>query len=323
MAKAFVLVEHRQGSIRDATFECVALARELQSEAGLEPVAVVLGGAAAPFAAALSKRLPETILVEHPELEDFRYETYAAVLRDLIERERPLVIIAPHSAFGMELVPRLSAELNRPCATDCTAVTMEGGALAVLRSVHNGKINERLAFAPSGGYFVTVRAGSYAAAAEEERPGAIREHPCPALPSAPRTEHRGYRETAAGAVDISQAPFIIAIGRGIKDAENIPKVQTLADRLGAVLACSRPVVDKKWLGKERQVGTSGRTVKPKAYIALGISGAFQHVAGIKSAGVFIAVNRDPKAPIFRAADFGVTEDLFKIVDALAEKIGAN
>jgi electron transfer flavoprotein alpha subunit len=321
MAKVFVLVEHRRGSIREATFECVTLARELQTAAGLEPAAVVIGSGVAPFAETLAADRPETIVVDDPSLEHFRFETYAAVLRDLIERETPLLVIAPHSAFGMELVPRLSAELARPCATDCVAVGMDGGALAATRSVYNGKIDERLAFAPAGGYFATVRAGSYAPA-DPAGTGAIRAHACPAPPAAWRTEHRGYRETAAGAVDITQAPLLLAIGRGIKDAENIPKAQALADRLGAVLACSRPVVDKKWLGKERQVGTSGRTVKPKVYLALGISGAFQHIAGIKGPGVFIAVNRDPKAPVFRAADFGVVEDMFKIIDALAEKLGA-
>ncbi len=321
MAKVFVLVEHRQGSIREATFECVTLARELHASAGLEPAAVVVGSGVAAFADTIAAYLPETIVVDDPALERFRYETHAAALRDLIEREAPLLVLAPHSAFGMELVPRLSAELGRPCATDCVEVAMAEGGLSAVRSVYNGKILERLAFAPAGGYFATVRSGSYAPAATAGA-GSIRAHACPAMPATPRTEHRGYRETAAGEVDITQAPMLLAIGRGIKDVENVPKAQALADRLGAVLACSRPVVDKKWLGKERQVGTSGRTVKPKVYIAFGISGAFQHLAGVKSPGVFIAVNRDPKAPVFRAADFGVVEDMFKIMDALAEKLGA-
>ncbi len=321
MAKAFVLVEHRQGSIREATFECVTLARELQASSGIEPAAVVIGSGAAGLAAALAAYLPETILIEDPALEHFRYESYAAVLRDLIEKEAPLVVVAPHSAFGMELMPRLSAELGRPCATDCVEIRMDGGALSVLRSIHNGKIRERLSFAPAGGYFATLRSGSYPAAAPGPA-GAVRPRPCPALPGAWRTEHRGYREAASGTVDITQAQLLVSIGRGIKDAENIPKAQALADKLGGVLACSRPVVDKKWLGKERQVGTSGRTVKPKVYLALGISGAFQHLAGVKAPGVFIAVNRDPKAPVFRAADYGVVEDMFKVIDALAEKLGA-
>jgi electron transfer flavoprotein alpha subunit len=322
MARVFVVVEHRQGAIRDATFELVTLARELESAFGLEPAAVVIGHDVKPFAAILSKYLGETIVIEHEALADFRYETYAAVLKDLILKETPLVTLAPHSAFGMELLPRLSVEVGRPCATDCVKVEMDGESLVVVRSIYNGKINSRLAFGSSGGYLVTVRAGSYAPAAEAAGAGSIREYPCPAFGAAFGTEFLGYREAAAGAVDISQAPFLLSVGRGIKDAENIAKIEELAAKLGAVLACSRPVVDKKWLGKERQVGTSGRTVKPKVYLAMGISGAFQHLAGIKGSGVFIAINRDPKAPIFRAADYGVVEDLFKIVDALKEKLGS-
>ena len=322
MAKVFVVVEHRQGAIRDATFELVTLARELERGYGLEPVAVVIGHRVRPIAATLAKYVPETIVVDGEALENFRYETYAAALKDILEKETPLVTMCPQSAFGMELFPRLSVETGRPCATDCVKVEMDCLNLVVVRSIYNGKINSRLVFGASGGYLVTVRAGSYAPAAEGGAAGTIRDYPCPVFRSPFRTEFLGYREAASGAVDISQAPFLLSIGRGIKDVENIRKVEELAEKMGAVLSCSRPVVDKKWLGKERQVGTSGRTVKPKVYLAMGISGAFQHLAGIKGSGVFIAVNRDPKAPIFRAADYGIVEDMFKIVDALKEKLGS-
>jgi len=322
MAKVFVVVEHRQGVMRDATFELISLARELQSTSGLDPAAVVIGHGVRAFAGILSKYVPRTIVVESETLADFRYETYAAALKDVLEKETPLVTLCPQSAFGMELFPRLSVESERPCATDCIKVEMDGAGLSVVRSIYNGKIHSRSTFASSGGYLVTVRSGSYAPAAEAGSAGTVEDYPC-ALSKAPfKTEFLGYREAEAGAVDISQSPFLVSVGRGIKDAENIPKAQELADRLGAVLSCSRPVVDKKWLGKERQVGTSGRTVKPKVYIALGISGAFQHLAGIKGSGVFIAVNRDARAPIFGAADYGVVEDMFKIIDALKEQIGS-
>ena len=322
MARVFIIVEHRQGAIRDATFELVTLARELHVKFGLEPAALVIGSGVKRFAETLSAYLPETIVVEHEMLADFRYETYAAVLRDIIEKETPLLTLCPQSAFGMELAPRLSVELSRPCATDCVRVEMDGPRLVVVRSVYNGKINSSLSFASAGGYLATVRSGSYAPAAEAGSAGTIREYPCPPFGAHFKTEFRGYREAASGAIDITQAPFILSVGRGIKDVEHISKAEELAAKLGAVLACSRPVVDKKWLGKERQVGTSGRTVKPKVYLALGISGAFQHLAGVKGSGVFIAVNRDPKAPIFRAADYGVVEDLFKVMDALMERLGS-
>lgn len=322
MPKLFVVVEHRSGTVKDTTFELVSLARELAGASGLEPAAVVVGHGVEAVAETLARYVPRVVVVEDAALADFRYETHAAVLRDLLEREAPLLTLAPHSAFGMELFPRLSVETDRPCATDCIRLRLEEPGLSVTRSVYSGKIHAHAALGPAAGYLATVRAGSYPAASEAGGAGAVERHPCPALAEPFRTEHLGYREAAASAVDISQAPFIVAVGRGIKDEENIPRVQELADRLGAVLACSRPVVDKKWLEKERQVGTSGRTVRPKAYLALGISGAFQHMAGIKGPGVLIAVNKDPKAPIFAAADYGVVEDMFKIIDALKAEAGA-
>jgi len=322
MSKVFVIVEHRGGVIKDTTFELVSLARELAAHSGLQPAAVVIGHGVAGIADTLSRYLPRVIAVDSEPLAAFRYETHGAVLEDVLEKEAPLLALCPHTPFGMELFPRLSVEVGGPCATDCTRVALEGDAVSVVRSVFAGKVHSRSTLAPASGYLATVRSGSYPPAPEAGAAGTVEAHPCPALPASFRTEFLGYREAAAGAVDLSQSPFIVAIGRGIKDAENIPQVQELADRLGAALACSRPVVDKKWLDKERQVGTSGRTVKPKVYLALGISGAFQHLAGIKGSGVLIAVNRDPKAPIFAAADYGVVEDMFKVIDALKAQTGS-
>ncbi len=322
MPKVLIVVEHRCGTVKDATFELVTLARKLADASGLEPAAVVIGHQVAALADTLARYLPRVVAVDAEPLADFRYETHAAVLGDILETEAPLLTLAPHTAFGMELFPRLSVESGFPCATDCMEVDTEGSGISVTRSVYSGKVLSRATLASAAGYLATVRSGSYPAAVEAGSPGAVEQRPCPAFPTPLRTEHLGYREAAAAAVDISQAPLIVAVGRGIKDADNIPQAQELADRLGAVLACSRPVVDKKWLDKERQVGTSGRTVKPKAYLAFGISGAFQHMAGIKGPGVLIAVNKDPKAPIFAAADYGVVEDMFKIIDALKAEAGA-
>lgn len=322
MSKVLIVVEHRAGTVKDTTFELVSLGRRLAEASGSEPAAVVIGHGIADVARTLARWLPRVIAVEGEALADFRYETHAVALKDVLEREKPLLALAPHTAFGMELFPRLSVECGRPCVTDCIEVGIEGAEVTAARSVYSGKVHARAALAPADGYLATVRSGCYPGAAEAGTPGTVETHPCPALPADLRTEHLGYREAATGAVDITQASLIIAIGRGIKDEENIPQVQALAERLGGVLACSRPVVDKKWLDKERQVGTSGRTVKPKAYLALGISGAFQHMAGIKGGGVLIAVNKDPKAPIFGAADYGVVEDMFKIVDALKAQAGA-
>lgn len=320
MAKVIIVAEHRRGEIRDATFELITLARKLNDRFGLEPAVLLLGKDVAGFAEKLARYVPEVVKVENTALENFQYPPYSRVLADFFEKEDPLVTLCPHSAFGMELFPRLAVETGRPCATDVVDVEFEGEELICVRSVYNGKINSRLAFAGSAGYLLTVRTGSCEAAEEAASKGDVREFPYPDLPGSFESEFVEYREAPAGAVDITQAPVLIAVGRGIKDEDNVSKAQELAEAMGAVLACSRPVVDKKWLGKERQVGTSGSTVKPRVYIAMGISGAFQHTAGIKGAGVFIAVNRDPKAPIFRVADYGVVEDIFKVMEAMRERL---
>lgn len=322
MSKLLIVAEHREGVLKDATFELISLARELEASAGLQPVALVVGHDVGALAETLSRYVPRTLVVDAEPLAHFRYETHAPVLRAVLEQEAPLLALAPHSAFGTELFPRLSVETDRPCATDCIRVEMTDGAPSVVRSVYNGKIHARSTFAPAGGYLLTVRGGSHPAATEAGGTGSVEAFTAPELPTAPRTEFLGYRKADAGGVDLTQAPFIIAVGRGIKDEENLTRVQALADRMGAVLACSRPVVDKKWMEKDRQVGTSGHTVKPKAYLAMGISGAFQHMAGIKGGGVLIAVNRDAKAPVFATADYGVVEDMFKIIDALKAETGA-
>jgi electron transfer flavoprotein alpha subunit len=167
---------------------------------------------------------------------------------------------------------------------------------------------------------VTLRAGAFPVMEKEPLSGEIVSVPSLLTDESLARRFLEYMEAAAGDVDITQADILIAIGRGIKDAENIPLVKELADSMGGVLACSRPVVDKKWLPKSSQVGTSGKTVKPKVYVAIGISGAFQHVAGMKGAGTIIAINKDPKAPIFGVAQYGIVADLFKIIPVIKEKI---
>jgi len=167
-----------------------------------------------------------------------------------------------------------------------------------------------------------MRAGSFSADIEAGYEPEVVSIASPLTAEIAARRFLAYVEAAVGEVDITQADILVSVGRGIGDAEHIPEAEALAKALGATLSCSRPVVDKKWLPKERQVGTSGKTVKPKVYIALGISGAFQHVAGMKNAGTIIAVNKDPKAPIFNVADYGIVEDLFKILPVLTEKVRA-
>ena len=207
-----------------------------------------------------------------------------------------------------------------PLSTDCINVNLEGDRLTATRQMYGGKVNAEVSFVPARQYMVTLRSGSFPAEGDTNKGGKIEK-----LSLAPTGTERKkiieYIEAAVGAVDITQADILVSVGQGIGDIKNMPVVEELVASLGATLSCSRPVVDRKWLSKERQVGTSGKTVKPKVYLAIGISGAFQHVAGIKGSTI-IAINKDPKAPIFRVADYGIVGDLLQVVPILKEKVNA-
>jgi electron transfer flavoprotein alpha subunit len=207
-----------------------------------------------------------------------------------------------------------------PLATDCVEIASEDGRPVVTRQIYGGKLFSKISFKDSEGYLLTLRPGAFLPEALEARKGEVIRHDVPPdLPKA-RRQFVEFVDTGAGDIDITQADLLVSLGRVIGEEENIGALKELADLMGGTLSCSRPVVDKNWLPKYHQVGTSGKSVKPKIYLAFGISGAFQHVAGIAGAGTVIAVNKDRKAPIFRIADYGVVDDLFNVVNALKEKL---
>lgn len=260
------------------------------------------------------------MIVDDARLEDFNAEAYQKVLSHLISERKPLLTLIGHTSFGIDLAPSLATELNVPLATDCIDVDFEGKKPIVVRQVYGGKVNVKASLRTSESYIVTLRPATFEVQEAEPLGGEIIETPSPLKEEIPYKKFIEYFEPPAGEVDITAADILVAVGRGIKDTENMPIVEKLAEALGGALACSRPIVDKGWLPTDRQVGTSGKTVKPKLYMAVGISGAFQHVSGMKNSDLVIAINRDPKAPIFRAADYGVVEDLFKVVPALTNRI---
>lgn len=318
MAKIFVLAEHRKGSLRDITWEMLTKGRELASSSGAELIAVLLGHGVRDFAEELAQRAEQVLLVEDERLENFNGEIYQGVLARLINEYKPELTLIGHTSCGMELAPSLATQLELPLSTDCIDLRLEAGKLTTIRQKYAGKVNSEVSFPGARQYMVTVRAGSFPMEGDGTHGGEIKSMDLP-------VEETGYKrfieyiEAASGEVDITQADILVSVGRGIGDSKNIPLVSELVEALGGTLSCSRPVVDKKWLPKERQVGTSGKTVKPKIYIAIGISGAFQHIAGIKG-GTIIAINKDPKAPIFRVADYGIIGDLFKVVPLLKGKV---
>jgi len=320
MKELFVLAEHRRGELRDVTFEMLTKGRELSQKINVDSTAVLLGHNVKEFAKSLADQAKRVLIVDDARLENFNAETYQKVLSHLISERKPLLTLIGHTAYGVDLAPSLAAELNVPLATDCVDVNFEEEKLVVVRQVYGGKVNVKASLRTSESYLVTLRPATFEAQEVKPLGGEIIEVPSPLKEDIPYKRFVEYFEPPAGEVDITAADVLVAVGRGIRDAENVPIVEKLAEALGGVVACSRPIVDKGWLPSDRQVGTSGKTVKPKLYVAIGISGQFQHVSGMKNADLIIAINKDPKAPIFRTADYGVVEDLFKVVPTLTNRI---
>lgn len=319
MKELFVLAEHRQGEMRDVTFELLSGGAKLASKMGGRLTAVVFGSGMDSLVDSLKPWAHQIVAVEDERLKDFNADVYQKVLVSLIKKYQPVLTLIPQSGFGVDLAPSLAVELDLPLTTDCYEIDVRDGSFVAFRQMYGGKVNAEIDFVEAPGSIVTVRSSSFAV----EETGLSAEV---IQMDSPLTEDIAYRkfvayvEAAVGEIDITQANIVIGIGRGIKEKENFTIVENLAKSLGGVLACSRPVVDAGWLPKDRQVGSSGKTIKPKLYIALGISGAFQHVSGMKGAETVIAVNKDGNAPIFGVADYGIVGDLFKVVPVLTEKI---
>lgn len=321
MAEIHVLAEHRQGQFREITFEMLTKARELAGGVNAELCAIILGKDIKEQAKSLAEYANKVIVVENERLEHFNSDIYQKAISAIIHERRPLLTLIGHTSYGLELAPRLAASMAIPLATDCIDVAFEGDGLVVTRQIYGGKVNAKGVLRKSDSYMVTIRQAAFQAK-KPETPvnGQIIAVPYPVKEEMTAKTFIQYVPPPPGGVDITSADVLVGIGRGIKDISNIPLAEELAKSLGGVLACSRPIVDKGWLPTDRQVGTSGKTVKPKLYIALGISGAFQHVLGMKNSDLIIAVNKDQKAPIFSFSDYGVAEDLFKVVPALNRKI---
>lgn len=321
MAGIFVLTEHRQGQVRDITYEMLTKARELAAKASVEVIAIMLGKNVKEHAKAIAEYAKSVLVVEDERLENFNSEPYRTILTKLIAEHKPMLLMMGHTSYGVDLAPRLAAALNLPLATDCIDLIFEGDTLKVTRQMYGGKVNVSVTVRKAETYVATVRQATFAP--QKPTPpetGQITEIPSPLTEEIQEKRFIQYLLPPPGGVDITAAEKLVGVGRGIKDAANIQIVEQLAKTMGAVVSCSRPIVDKGWLPTDRQVGTSGKTVKPKLYLAVGISGAFQHILGMKSSDLIIAINKDPKAPIFSFADYGIVDDLFKVVPALNNKI---
>jgi electron transfer flavoprotein alpha subunit len=319
MDEILVLAEHRNGEVRDITFEMLTLADRLGRENNLTVTVLFLGHEASDLSERVKAACDLILLIEHPELANYNSDQYLSAMETVVKNRKPVLTLIGHTTMGMDLAPALSTRLSIPLVTDCVDVNLVEGRIEILRQIYGGKVNAQLVMKQSDQYLISLRTGSFEGEAEQGKSGNVE-----TLPSPPWTNLKGrrflrYLEAELGDVDIAAADILVSIGRGIGKKENIPIIQDFADLIGATLSCSRPVADEEWLPKSRQVGTSGKTVRPKIYIALGISGAYQHQAGMKNADTIIAVNKDPKAPIFNVAHYGIVEDLFKVLPVLSEK----
>ena len=319
MYDIYILIEHRQNEIRDISFELLACGRKLAEEHNSTVTAVVLGYNTEKIVEKIESQAHKIIVFDNEVFKEFNAETYQIALADLIQKNNPFLFLIGHTAFGMDLCPALGTQLNIPFTTDCLDVEISDNNLRVVRHMFDGKLAAKVLLRENPSYMLTVRAGCFPAA-ESNLKTEINKLDSPVSETPDYRKFVEYIEAVAGDVDITKSDIVIGIGRGIKEQDNLAMIEEFAAAIGGVVACSRPIVDADWLPKDRQVGSSGKVIKPKLYIAIGISGAFQHVAGMKGAETIVAINKDANAPIFHEADYGIVDDLFKVIPALKEKI---
>lgn len=315
-----VVVEHLEGRTAEVTFELLARARALAAGTGGRVVAIAAGEDLKPVVDTLGAA-DVVVACRHAALAHYAPEPYQRTLASILTARRPRLTLVANTAMGMDLAAGLSGALGWPLVAYCRDVRVEGERVLATSQIYGGKILAEAAIeAPSA--LVAMLAG--ATPAEGGRAGgtcAI-EEVTPPLEGTARVRFRRLIQPEAGDVDIGREPVLVSVGRGIQSRDNIPMVQELAAALGGTIAASRPIVDQGWLPKTRQVGKSGMTVKPKLYLAVGISGAPEHLEGMRGAELVVAINSDPNAPIFDIAHYGVTADLFDVVPALTDKIRA-
>ncbi len=319
MGDVLVLAEHRQGALRDISFEMMAIAPKVAEAMGGEVKVLLLGSGMEEMAKKMSGYGVKVIVADDPLFENFNAEKYQKALSALLDDMKPAVFMTGQTAHGVDFMPALAVEKKLPYVAEAIDLNYEDGTLKAIRNMYSGKVNATVAFKQADTYLVTIREGAVEAP-EPAAAGDVEKIDSPLKEDVPYRKFVEYIEAEVGDVDITQSEILVAVGRGLKEDKNLPPIEELAQSIKADIAGSRAATDAGWLPHDRQVGTSGKTVKPKLYLALGISGAFQHLAGMKGAKTIVAVNKDPEAPIFTVADYAIVDDMFKVVPALTEKL---
>jgi len=318
-----VIVEQHEGKLNRVSWETLTAGQALAVETGWTLEAAVAGRGVASLANEVAgKKVAKVYALESPKLEPYTPDAFAAALKQFIASKQPKLVLMPHTYQVRDFVPKLATAMERAAISDCIGYKKDGNNLLFTRQMFQGKLAADVAFTCDAPWFVTfqngafrgdkVEAGSAAAPVEtvniEIADGVVRNKP-----------QEVFKE-AKQAVDLTQAEIIVSVGRGIKEQKNIELAKQLAEALGGELAASRPICDSGWLPMDRQIGSSGQTVAPKLYLALGISGAIQHIVGMKGARTIIAINKDSEAPIFEIADYAIVGNLFDIVPPLIEEV---
>jgi electron transfer flavoprotein alpha subunit len=315
------VLEQRLGQWNRMSFETLAAAQQLAKELGVTASAAVLGHGVETLAHELAtKQLEKVYAVEHDLLKDYTPDAYCAALGQAIDRFHPAIVLFPHTYQVRDFLPKLATARRRVAVSDVVAHRVDGGSVILVRQLFQGKVNADVRLTGESPHFASLQAGAYRADQVVEGTSTVEVFHPSIAPEQIRTTPRELFRESQRAVDLGSAEIIVSVGRGIKEAENIALVQQLADALGGELAASRPICDAGWLPMERQVGSSGQTVAPKLYLAVGISGAIQHLVGMKGSRTIVAINKDAEAPIFEVADYGIVGDLFQVVPELIAEV---
>jgi len=316
-----VVIEHTGSALKPSAGELLAFASRLGQDYGLPSAAVVLGSGTTQVVEQLQTRKVDRILVvDDPALGEYGPEKYLHALKSIIATQNPSIVATPHSARGMDFMPRLSVALRKPLIAGCVQYERIGDRIVFTRPIFNAKLNMKVEPREATPYLVTVTPGAFPAEDVAGTGATVETIEVDFSGVSNRRRVIGQTEAAAGEVDLTSAAVIVSGGRGLKQKENFSLIFDLAKALNGAVGASRPVVDAEWLPREYQIGSSGQTVAPKLYFAIGISGAIQHLVGMSSARCIVAINKDPEAPIFKVANYGIADDLFKVVPVLTKLI---
>ena len=313
-----VIIEHKAGTLNKTSLEAIAAAQKLGGDIGQKVSAVVLGSSSlANDIAAFD--LEKVISADNEKLADYTPDAYAAALGHVVRATNPEYVIMAHTYQARDFAPKVAARFQKGLIGDCIRMNVEGDKRVFTRRIFLGKLDADVVSEGEAPTFVTFQSGAFRGDHAAKGSGAPVESMAVEVGQVRMTPEAPFQE-AKQAVDLSKADVIVAVGRGIKSKDNLALAEKLAEALGGDLAASRPICDAEWLPIDRQIGSSGQTVAPKLYVAIGISGAIQHLVGMKNSQTIVAINKDPEAPIFDIADYGIVGDLFEAVPVLTEEI---